>query len=62
MLLVDVVSKETGEVYRSFDMPYSYEGKRYINSWIKVNGYKFDHVTYESNGTTVWVTEKGEQA
>ena len=57
MLIVDVVSITTGEVYRSFDIPYYAEGKRHINSWIKVNGYVFDHVSYDKSGTTVWVKE-----
>lgn len=56
MLAVDVVSIVTGEVLRIFDIPYSYEGKRYINSWIKAHRYKFERVEYSERGTTVWVT------
>lgn len=40
MLAVDVCSKETGEVLKSFDMPYFAEGKRYINGWIKAHDFE----------------------
>lgn len=62
MLAVDVVDSTTGEVYRTFDLPWWDEGKRYIKGWIKKNGYVFERVVYPRIGskqnTTVWVSKE----
>lgn len=52
--MVDVVSVTTGVIYRTFDMIWFSEMKRYIKGWIKENGFVI--VGYE-NGT-VKVCEK----
>lgn len=61
MLAVDVVSSKTGEVYRTFDLPWFDQGKRYIKGWIKAHGLEFERVEFgkigTDNNTTVWVKE-----
>lgn len=59
MLAVDVVDSTTGEVYRTFDLPWFAEGKRYIKGWIKTNGLVFEKVHYPKfQNTTIWVHRK----
>lgn len=56
----DIVSIETGEIYKTFTGDYFGDNKRHINKWIKDNGYIFDHVEYSeyhSSCVTVWVSE-----
>lgn len=55
--MVDVVSITTGEVFQTFDMIWFAEMKRYINGWIKENGYEF--VEYDKG--TIWVRNKNEK-
>lgn len=59
--MIDIVNNNTGEVLRTFDLPYFMDGKRHINSWIKVNGYSFIRIEYPRVGsnqnTTIYVEE-----
>lgn len=54
MLGIDIMSITTGEIFRTFDMPYFSEGKRYVNGWLKHN----DLVFIKYNKGTIEVCEK----
>ena len=58
MLGMDVLNSKTGEVLRTFDVPWFDQGKRYIKGWIKAHGYEFERVEFpKNNNGIVWVKE-----